>query len=55
MAQLESSAYEYHTDGMIFTPADALVGGEGQRRGRAQDQNHLAALVQMEAHGGQHH
>jgi len=28
MAQLESSAYEYHTDGMIFTPADAPVGGE---------------------------
>jgi hypothetical protein len=28
MAQLESSAYEYNTDGMIFTPADAPVGGE---------------------------
>lgn len=28
MSQLESSGFEYHTDGMIFTPADAPVGGE---------------------------
>ena len=28
MSQIESSAYEYHTDGIIFTPADAPVGGE---------------------------
>ena len=28
MTQIESSAFEYRTDGMIFTPADAPVGGE---------------------------
>ena len=28
IAQLDSSAYEYNTDGMIFTPADAPAGGE---------------------------
>lgn len=28
MSQLESNAFEYTTDGMIFTPADAPVGGE---------------------------
>jgi hypothetical protein len=28
MSQIDSNAYEYTTDGMIFTPADAPVGGE---------------------------
>jgi hypothetical protein len=28
MSQIDSNAYEYNTDGMIFTPADAPVGGE---------------------------
>ena len=28
MSQIELSAFEYNTDGMIFTPADAPVGGE---------------------------
>jgi hypothetical protein len=28
MSQIDSSAFEYTTDGMIFTPADAPVGGE---------------------------
>ena len=28
MSQIESNAYEYTTDGIIFTPADAPVGGD---------------------------
>jgi hypothetical protein len=28
MSQIDSAAFEYNTDGMIFTPADAPVGGE---------------------------
>ena len=28
MSQIDSSAYEYTTDGIIFTPADAPVGGD---------------------------
>lgn len=28
MSQIDSNAFEYTTDGMIFTPADAPVGGE---------------------------
>ena len=28
MSQIDSSAYEYNTDGIIFTPADAPAGGE---------------------------
>jgi hypothetical protein len=28
MSQIESSSYEYNTDGIIFTPADAPAGGE---------------------------
>ena len=28
MSQIDSNAYEYTTDGIIFTPADAPVGGE---------------------------
>ena len=28
MSQIDSNSYEYTTDGMIFTPADAPVGGE---------------------------
>ena len=28
MSQIDSNAFEYNTDGMIFTPADAPVGGE---------------------------
>ena len=28
VSQIDSSAFEYHTDGMIFTPADAPAGGE---------------------------
>ncbi len=28
MSQIDSSAFEYTTDGMIFTPADAPVGGD---------------------------
>jgi hypothetical protein len=28
MTQIDSGAFEYHTDGMIFTPADAPAGGE---------------------------
>jgi hypothetical protein len=28
MNQIDSAAFEYNTDGMIFTPADAPVGGE---------------------------
>ena len=28
MSQIDAAAFEYNTDGMIFTPADAPVGGE---------------------------
>ena len=28
LSQIDSNAFEYNTDGMIFTPADAPVGGE---------------------------
>jgi hypothetical protein len=28
VSQIDSGAFEYHTDGMIFTPADAPAGGE---------------------------